>query len=355
MDLQALGYDNWFAEHAEESLLPGQTKARVTAVDRDSFLVRDENGETPAELAGKLRFTTDSSADLPCVGDWVCVAPQDSKGPSIIHGVLPRRSYLRRKRPGKIVDFQMIGTNIDVAFIVQACHYDFNVRRLDRYLVMANEGNIEPIVILSKTDLITPEELDDLIGRIQQAGIFAEIISLSNTTGHGLDDFRKVLVPGKTFCLLGSSGVGKTTLINRLLGRDEYETKAVSGTGEGVHTTSRRHLLVLDNGAMLMDTPGMRELGLIGATEGMEDSFGDIQKLSLSCRFSNCTHTKEPGCAILAAMETGALSTARFQSYLKLQKETDFNDLSYVQKRKKDRDFGKFVKSVMKRKKNERK
>jgi len=348
MELTALGFDGWWAERAAALGLPGHGVARVTAVDRDAFLVRNEDGETYAELAGKFRFAVAAVGDLPCVGDWVCTQRHASGGPAIIHGVLPRKTFLRRKCPGKTVDFQMIAANLDVAFIVQACGYDFNLDRLDRYLVMAREGGIEACVLLTKTDLMSPGELDQTIGQVRGRYAAAKLVALSNTTRAGLDELRSLLVAGRTYCLLGSSGVGKTTLINRLLGEDALETNAVSGTGEGVHTTSRRQLLVLAGGAMLIDTPGMRELGLLGAGSGLEDTFAEIHELAAICRFADCTHTAEPGCAVLLAVEDGTLGEDRYRSYLKLRKETRFHDLSYVEKRKKDKSFGRFVKNVKK-------
>ena len=301
-------------------------------------------------LTGRLQFVAESSTDLPCVGDWVCVRCQDARSHATIHGVLPRKSFLRRKAPGKDIDFQMIAANIDVAFVIQSCHFDFNVRRLERYLVMVREGHIEPVLLLTKIDLVGALELESLIGRIRLAGIKETIVTLSNVTGAGLDQVRELLVPGRTYCLLGSSGVGKTTLINRLAGDSGLETRGVSHTGEGRHTTTRRQLVVLEGGALLIDMPGMRELGMLGVSEGLDDTFADIGELAKNCRFADCGHSSEPGCAVRAAIERHDLSEERLQDYRKLSKESAFHDLSYVERRKKDRDFGRFVRSAMKHK-----
>ncbi len=350
MELRDLGFSPWFEERARSVCGPGHRTARVTAVDRAGYLIRNESGEIPAELAGKLRYSVGSTAALPCVGDWVCVQLHNSGASAVIHGVLPRKTFLRRKSPGKNVDFQMIAANVDVAFIVQSCHFDFNLSRLDRYLVMVNDGHIEPVLVLSKIDLLVPGQLEQILASVTRAGVVTRTIALSNTTGAGVDEFRQVLVPGKTYCLMGSSGVGKSTLINRLIGRDALETKAVSGTGEGTHATARRQMVVLDQGAMLIDTPGMRELGILGASGGIEDSFTDIRDLASTCRFKDCSHTQEPGCSVLMAVESGDLSEERYRSYLKLKKESDYHETSYVERRRKDRAFGRFIKSAMKHK-----
>ena len=347
MKLRDLGFDQWFEAHAAEFRQEGCGFARISAVDRGSYLIKNESREVPAELSGKLSYQIENSVDLPCVGDWVTAQYYNNDTEAIIHQGFPRKTFLRRRTAGENVDYQMIAANIDTAFIVQSCHFDFNPHRLDRYLVMAADGHVEPIVILTKTDLITQDELDQKTTIISSV-TKARVLALSNITGIGFDEFRQTLSSEKTYCLLGSSGVGKTTLINRLIGQEAFDTKAVSGTGEGTHTTSRRQLIVLSQGAMLIDTPGMRELGIIGASDGVNMSFEEFALLSENCRYPNCSHEHEPGCAVRAAVENGELSEDRYSSYIKLKKESEHYEMSYLDKRKKDKAFGRFIKSEKK-------
>jgi len=351
MRLNDLGFDEWFEARARELGLEGCRLARVSAVDRGSYLIRDASREVPAEPAGKLTYRMESPADLPCVGDWVTARHHDQDTAAIVHRVLPRKTFLRRKTPGKNVDFQMIAANIDTVFIVQSGRVDFNPSRLERYLIMAVDGHVEPMVILTKTDLISPEELEQKLATVRSL-TEAPVMALSNVTGSGLEESQRTLSAGKTYCLLGSSGVGKTTLINRLLGWEAFATKAVSSTGEGAHATSRRQLIVLGQGAMLIDTPGMRELGLVGADDGVNTGFEDIVALAAQCRYADCRHEHEPGCAVRAAVEKGEVPQDRHANYLKLKKESQYHEMSYRDKRRKDKAFGRFIKSAKKRRKD---
>ncbi len=280
---------------------------------------------------------TESTSDMPCVGDWVCVDYSNSESTAGIHAILPRKSFLRRKSAGMGLNLQMIAANVDTVFIVQSCHYDFNLSRLERYLVMAEDGRVEPVLVLTKTDLVSADALAQCIAEIRAAGITSKIIALSNVTGAGLEQVKEIMVYGRTFCLVGSSGVGKSTLINRLTGEDTLKTGKVSTSGEGRHTTVRRQLIVLEQGAMLIDTPGMREVGILVAGDRVEDNFDDIRQLSPECRFTDCGHTNEPGCAVLQAIAEGSLQQERYQNYLKLKTESALNERAYTAQRKKGR------------------
>ena len=349
MELCDLGFDACFHQRRNELKRPDLDVARITRVDRERYLVRNESGELQAEPAGKLLFSVDSSQDFPCVGDWALVQLYNAGTLAIIHDLLPRKTFLRRKRAGKKVDYQMIASNIDVAFIMQSCDDNFNVRRMERYLVMVNDGLIEPIILLTKTDLISAEDQEKKLSEIRQARIDARVMTLSNITGVGLQALRQALEHGKTYCLLGSSGVGKTTLLNHLLGREVFATNPVrEDDGRGRHTTAHRQLSVVDNGALLIDTPGMRELGMMAVGTSIDESFSDIHELSATCRFKDCTHTQETGCTIIQAIENGNLSEERYQSYMKLMKESEFHQMSYIEKRKKDKQFGRMASIAMK-------
>ncbi|MGD9972721.1 MAG: ribosome small subunit-dependent GTPase A [Desulfatirhabdiaceae bacterium] len=349
-DLTRLGWNEWFEERAESE--PEDTIARVAAIDRDWLLVMDQTGTFRAKLAGSYLYRHHLSEELPCVGDWVCVEklPADELG--LVQKLLPRRTSLRRRSAGESADYQMIAANVDCVIIVQSCHYDFNIKRLERYLVMVQDGGADPCVLLTKTDLVAPEVLASQLAVIRAAGVSAPVMTLSNVTQEGVDDFRQTLLPARTYCFVGSSGVGKSTIINHLMGRERFQTQSVSETGEGKHTTVRRELSILDGGALVIDNPGMREFGILGAEIGIEDRFSDIIALASGCRYRNCSHANEPGCAVLGALNSGDMSQSHYDSYMRIREESAFYQMSYVEKRKKDRDFGKYIKSVKRDLKN---
>ncbi|ACH39789.1 ribosome small subunit biogenesis GTPase RsgA [Citrifermentans bemidjiense Bem] len=346
IELNGLGWNDWFEQQAAD--MATDHIARVAAVDRDQLLLVDETHAFRGRVAGGYLHRHHLSQELPCVGDWVCLekAPGDDVG--VVRALLERRTLLRRKSAGDAIEYQMIASNLDYVVIVQSCHFDFNVNRLERYLVMVLDGGAEPCILLTKTDLVAPEVVAAQIAEIRSAGITAPILTLSNITRDGVDDLTRLLLPGKTYCFVGSSGVGKSTLINQLIGLEKLETKSVSESGEGRHTTVRRELIRLDSGALVIDNPGMREFGILGAAEGLGVSHSDITTLSSSCRFRDCSHSGEPGCAVHEAVQSGAIKREHLENYLKLTEESEFHQMSYAEKRKKDRDFGKFVKSVKK-------
>jgi len=358
MAMRELGFDSWFENHARDLCGAGQSLARVVAIDRGRITVNAGEGEFFAELLGKFFYKAESAAKFPCVGDWVCLEhhdsdSQDSDRFASIHAILPRKTLLKRKTVGYDEEFQMLAANIDVAFIVMSCHYDFHVSKLERFLVMIHEARVKPVLLFTKTDLMTSEALKLLIADIHDAGIDIEILAVSNTTGDGVEKVRQFIKPKTTYCLLGSSGVGKSSLMNQLIGEDTFATQEVSDSGQGKHTTVRRHLMMLKQGAMMVDMPGMRELAVAEVKEGIEESFADIIELTCSCKFSNCSHSNEPGCAILEALESGELNGKHYKNYQKIQKESRHHKKSdsYVEKRRKAKNASRIAPSKAKQEK----
>lgn len=345
LTLDSLGWDSWFEAQLKNLRAEEKSVARVAAVDRDQLLLLDETGSFRAKLSGKYLYESESASERPCVGDWVCVEIPEHGQLGLVHKVLNRKTCLRRKAAGELVEYQMIAANVDFVIIVQSCHHDFNLKRLERYLVMIKDGGAKPIILLTKTDLVTSKVLTDQIEQIRIAGITEPVATLSNVTKEGLDELKSILSPGKTYCFVGSSGVGKSTIINSLVGRDLLVTKGVSVTGEGRHTTVRRELILLENGALVVDNPGMREFGVFGAVDGIESSYSDILARASQCRFRDCTHSNEPDCAVLNALERGEIDAEHYDNFIKLRRESDHYLLSYAEKRKKDREFGRFIKS----------
>ncbi|NNL41090.1 MAG: ribosome small subunit-dependent GTPase A, partial [Desulfobacterales bacterium] len=343
----------WFQDNIDPKDLESFDIARVMAVHKDSYIINNGEDDVFAELVGKMLFSAVSPIDLPAVGDWVLATFYDEDAFSIIHNVLPRKSLLKRKTPGKRTDFQLIAANIDVAFIIQSLDTNFNLRRLERYLVMVKDSKIEPIVLLSKSDLIDTKDIENKVAEIHKIMPLLTVKPFSNENKSGLTNVRDLLAPWKTYCLLGSSGVGKTTLLNNLIGDAIYTTKTVrKKDGKGRHATTYRQLTKLDCQAMLIDTPGMRELGNFSIETGIDETFAEIIELSQECQFNDCTHSNEKGCAVIKAVDNGQVPEKRYQNYLKMKKESHYYEMSYLEKKKKDKQFGKLCKTVMKYKKN---
>jgi ribosome biogenesis GTPase / thiamine phosphate phosphatase len=322
MSLKQLGWDSYFEVLWSEHQLLGSVPARVVSQHRGLWRIAGDFEERWAAPSGKMRAVP-AGNDWPAVGDWVVAEIAEGDKQAIIHTVLPRRSQFVRKIAGKRVSQQVIVANVDTAFIVVALDGDFNLRRVERYLAQGRESGATPVVLLNKADGC--DELAARTAEVQQVSMGVSVLAMSARTGEGMGMLQPFLVSGRTVVLLGSSGAGKSTLVNRLLGHEHQQTQAIrEKDSRGRHTTTARELLVLPGGAMVIDTPGLRELQLWDATEGVAETFADVDELAAQCRFGNCRHQDEPGCAVQAALTAGTLDSARLESRRKLEREQDF-------------------------------
>jgi ribosome biogenesis GTPase len=319
LDLASFGWSDdvatAFAAHAAAGLEP----ARIVAEDRGSYLVQTGAGERRASVTGRYRFEAgDDPAAYPAVGDWVAVEARED-GASV-HALLPRRTSVVRHASGLRSVAQVVAANVDVVFVVTSLNHDLNLRRLERYLAFAWESGAEPVVVLSKADL--SDDAGEALVAVEAIAVGVAVITVSAIDGRGIDELRARIRPGSTVAFVGQSGVGKSTLVNTLAGDELAEVRAIrEDDGRGRHTTTRRQLHRMPDGGLILDTPGMRELGLWDADGGLDRSFADIDALASACRFSNCAHAGEPGCAVASAIADGDLDASRFEGWKKLERE----------------------------------
>ena len=348
MTLQDLGYDTTLEKYRKEKKLDAFAIGRVVSEHKERYIVTTGLEDYDAEIVGNLRFTALQRSDFPAVGDWVAVSEYDL-GKALIHAVFPRKTMVERQAVGKHGEKQIIATNIDVAFIVQAVDRDFNINRIERYLTICNASNVEPVILLNKIDLIDGAALSALQNEVKERVKRVPVFTISNQTKNGIADLKSKMMKGKTYCLLGSSGVGKSSLLNNLSDRKQMETGTISAsTQKGRHVTSHRELVVLDNGAIIIDNPGMREVGIADSGSGLDRTFGLILDVAKTCKFKNCTHTTETGCAVLKAVESGKIDERFYQNFMKMEKEKEHFEMTVAEKRKKDKSFGKMVKKIKK-------
>lgn len=315
-----------FEPYAQQGLHP----ARVTCEHREAYDIIGMDGEMRAEISGRFRHTHSNRAEWPAVGDWVAVAPRPDEALATIHAVLPRRSRFSRKTAGERTEEQIVAANVDLVFLVSGLDGDFNIRRVERYLTVAWDSGARPAIVLNKADVCA--DLPGHIAEVEAVALGVPVLAVSAAKNEGLDALRAMLPPGSTAAFLGSSGVGKSSLVNALLGESSLATNAVrEDDSRGRHTTTRRQLILLPGGASVIDTPGMRELQLWSDERGLGNTFADVELLAEECRFADCTHRTEPGCAVQRALETGTLPPERFRAYQKLQREIQYTTLRQEQ------------------------
>ena len=353
MDLEGLGYNKALEKYRTQQHLSVFEVGRVILEHKERYVIRTPENEFDAELIGNLRYTAESRSDFPAVGDWVAFSEYDD-GKALIHAVYPRVSIIERQAAGRSGQIQIIATNVDFGLIVQAVDRDFNLNRLERYLTICNASSVTPVIVLSKTDLIASEALQLIRNRVRERIPDVQILAIGNQE-KGYSEVEAIIEKGKTYCLLGSSGVGKSTLINKLSGNQQMKTGEISSSvNKGKHVTSHRELIVLPNGGIFIDNPGMREVGITDSTIGLETTFEAILSYAAHCRFNDCTHQHETGCAILEALENGKIDEESYANFQKMEKEKAHFESDAVARKKKDKNLGKVIKEVKKQRKKDK-
>ncbi|MBU1557464.1 ribosome small subunit-dependent GTPase A [Patescibacteria group bacterium] len=348
-----LGYNDFFESNRHKLKLEEFSVARVIAEYRGSYKVKNEEGEYLAKVPGKKMFDASSREDYPAVGDWVTINEVSSEQ-AVIHSILPRKTILKRisgdkNRAGQKNKLQIIATNIDEAFVVESVDRDYNLNRFERYFSIANDGGVKPSIILNKIDLISQEELDIKLTQLKNRFNDTSVILTSTLTNDGLNELKEYILSGKNYCFLGSSGVGKSSLINNLLEEDIIKTGDISlSTDRGKHTTTSREMYFLKNGGIVIDNPGMREVGMANIDTGINNLFDEITALATRCKYVDCTHSHEPGCEVLASLKSGKLDKDKYSNYINLKKEVEHYEMTDFEKKKKNRQFGKFLNKTKK-------
>lgn len=349
MQLSDLGFSGPLeAWRVEQAVKPGEVW-RVMAVHRERYLLAGSTGEGGAVLSGHFRFADSQPGQYPVVGDWV-IAEASPGGPMVIRGLFPRRGVVRRRAAGTSSESQILAAHVDYALLVQALDADFSLNRLERYIALCADGGVNPVIVLTKADLMDHGTLAERTHDLTRRLPFIRLCVISNRTRNGYPELEGILEKAKTFCLLGSSGVGKSTLVNALTGEDQMRTGPVSlSTGKGCHVTTHREAIVLANGAILIDNPGMREVGLTDLDRSPEPWSRTIRDLAPQCRFVDCSHQNEPGCAVLKALASNELDPEVYSNFLRMRRESEFFEADQAERRKKDRDFGKMIKNFKKK------
>ncbi len=347
MKPEDFGYNEKLEKLRLENNLAEFEIGRVISEHKERYIVITEKGETEAEITGNLRFSAKSREDFPAVGDWVALISYDEL--SIIHKILPRFSMISRQAVGQFGEIQIIAANIDFALLVQAVDRDFNINRLERYLAICYSSNVNPVIVLTKTDLITEQKQSEIIDSINLRIKDIPVFAISNETRNGFEELKNIIEKGKTYCLLGSSGVGKSTLLNNLTGRAIMKTDSISqSTNKGRHITSHREMVLLENGGILIDNPGMREVGIADSSGGFETTFDSILIFAGNCRYKDCTHTVEAGCSVMEAVERGEIDKNSYENFLKMGREKIHFETTVAEKRKREKIFGKILKNYFK-------